>query len=184
MPITIGAKKESSFTDPIGMLSDCHRRIERFLSVLKKIASERNGAPLTEEEQAAMTASLKYFREAAPKHTADEEESLFPRMRASGGEGVQAIFEQIDALERDHKTAEKAHAEVDALGEAWLSSGILSPAEAWRMAALLTQLAAMYKRHIALEDSEVFPAAARSLSPSDRQAIGSEMAARRGLDAK
>jgi hypothetical protein len=33
MPIVIGAKRESDFTDPIGMLSDCHRRIEMFLNV-------------------------------------------------------------------------------------------------------------------------------------------------------
>ena len=30
MPIVIGAKRESGFTDPIGMLGDCHRRIDRF----------------------------------------------------------------------------------------------------------------------------------------------------------
>lgn len=39
MPIVIGAKRESDFTDPIGMLGDCHRRIERFLNVLLTIAT-------------------------------------------------------------------------------------------------------------------------------------------------
>jgi len=38
MPIVIGAKRESDFTDPIGMLSDCHRRIEMFLNVLVRVA--------------------------------------------------------------------------------------------------------------------------------------------------
>ena len=78
MPIRIGARKESDFTDPIGMLGDCHRRIERFLSVLVKLASDRPGVALDEREGDALSASLRYFREAAPKHTADEEESLFP----------------------------------------------------------------------------------------------------------
>jgi hypothetical protein len=41
MPIVIGAKRESDFTDPIGMLGDCHRRIDRFLNVLVRVAAER-----------------------------------------------------------------------------------------------------------------------------------------------
>lgn len=184
MPITIGAKKESDFTDPIGMLGDCHRRIERFLSVLRKIAAERRGAALTEQEQIALTASLRYFRDAAPKHTADEEESLFPRLRAADPASTQTLFERIDALEGDHQAAVKLHSEVDALGESWLSRGELPPGEASRLAELTGQLAELYERHIALEDTEVFPSAARLLSSSDRQAIGAEMAARRGLGAK
>ncbi len=184
MPITIGAKKESDFTDPIGMLGDCHRRIERFLSVLQKLATERRGAALNEQEQDALGASLRYFRESAPKHTADEEESLFPRMRAADPASTQVLFERIDGLECDHRTAVKLHAEVDALGDAWLDRGELSPGEASHLAALTAELAELYQRHIALEDAEVFPKAARLLSSSDRQAIGAEMAARRGLRAK
>ena len=184
MPIIIGAKQESDFTDPIGMLGDCHRRIERFLSVLKNLACERQGAALSDQEQNALSTSLRYFREAAPKHTADEEESLFPRVRAADPAAAQALFERIDALESDHHTAVKLHAEVDALGQAWLSRGHLSPDKASHLAALLEQLASLYERHIALEDTEVFPGAAQLLSPSDRRSIGLEMAARRGLSAK
>src|SRR5215469_7184327 len=98
MPIVIGAKQESDFTDPIGMLGDCHRRIERFLSVLQTLASQRQGAPLNEQERNALSASLRYFREAAPKHTADEEESLFPRMRAANPEIAREVFQRIEAL--------------------------------------------------------------------------------------
>ena len=80
MPIVIGAKRESDFSDPIGMLGDCHRRIERFLNALLTVATSAKGGPLTNEQQTALATSLRYFREAAPKHTADEEESLFPRL--------------------------------------------------------------------------------------------------------
>jgi hypothetical protein len=34
MTIQIGAKPDSGFDDPIGMLKDCHRRIEHFLYML------------------------------------------------------------------------------------------------------------------------------------------------------
>jgi hemerythrin-like domain-containing protein len=83
MPIVIGAKRESDFSDPIGMLGDCHRRIERFLNALLTVATSAKGGPLTSEQQTALAASLRYFLEAAPKHTADEEESLFPRLTDS-----------------------------------------------------------------------------------------------------
>jgi len=184
MPITIGAKRESDFTDPIGMLGDCHRRIERFLSIIRKLASERHGAPLNKQEQNALAASLTYFREAAPKHTADEEESLFPRMRAADPVAIGTLFDRIDALESDHRTAVTLHTDVDKVSQSWLSRGKLSLDEASHLVALVGRLATLYERHIALEDTEVFPTATRVLSASDRAAIGSEMAARRGLDAK
>ncbi|PYV99204.1 MAG: hypothetical protein DMG89_08830 [Acidobacteria bacterium] len=79
MPVQIGAQAHN-FSDPTGLLSDCHRRIEMFLRTLEGVASVID-RPLTEETRAALESALRYFREAAPKHTADEEESLFPRMR-------------------------------------------------------------------------------------------------------
>ena len=52
------------------MLGDCHRRIERFLNALLTVATGAKGGPLTNEQQAALSTGLRYFREAAPKHTA------------------------------------------------------------------------------------------------------------------
>jgi len=77
MPVQIGAKAHP-FSDPTGLLSDCHRRIEMFLGALEGVASVIDH-PLTEETRAALESALRYFREAAPKHTADEEESLFSK---------------------------------------------------------------------------------------------------------
>lgn len=180
MPIVIGAKRESDFTDPIGMLGDCHRRIERFLNVLVTVAAQEKGGPLTEQQRAALETSLRYFREAAPKHTADEEESLFPRLRRLDPAGSQAILARIDSLEQDHECAGKAHDEVDRQGQLWLTRGRLSPEEALRLSTVLDQLARLYRNHITIEDSEVFPFAASVLPPSERSSVGAEMAARRG----
>jgi hemerythrin-like domain-containing protein len=46
---------------------------------------------------------------------------------------------------------------------------------------VLAELTDLYRDHIAIEEGEVFPAAAKLLSKSERDAIGGEMAARRGL---
>lgn len=183
MPVVIGSKRESDFTDPIGMLSDCHRRIERFLGVLLTIATEHQGGALVDEQKTALEAALNYFRDAAPKHTADEEESLFPRLRRIESPEMGSTLERIDALEHDHHRADQGHQEVERLGREWLRGGRLSTGDATRLAALLTELARLYERHIALEDREIFPSASRLLSPEDRAAVGAEMADRRGVRA-
>lgn len=181
MPVTIGAKRESDFTDPLGMLSDCHRRVERFLQALIDVAHEADGESLNAEQKAALENGLRYFQEAAPKHTADEEESLFPRLRAATGTDKEQLMERIAALETDHGSAAPAHQEVDRLGRRWLQEGRLDEADAAKLSATLDSLAEMYRQHIHVEDHEVFPAASKILTTGDCKAIGEEMAARRGV---
>lgn len=181
MPIQIGAKRESDFTDPVGLLQDCHRRIERFLATLVAITIEAKGGHLTDDRRTALATALRYFRDAAPKHTADEEESLFPRLRRLDQAVAQPLLERIDSLQQDHVCADSGHREVDRLGELWLTAGELSPPDAERLATVLKQLADLYRSHIAIEDTEIFPFAAKVLASSDREAIGVEMAVRRGL---
>lgn len=179
MPVQIGAQSHG-FHEPIGLLSDCHRRIEMFLRALKSVA-EHSGSALTEEARQTLASALRYFRDAAPKHNADEEESLFPRLRAVGGAEVNAALAELEKLEADHRWAEPLHAEVDQLGERWLRNATLSQPDAGRMRAAMDQLLVMYTRHIELEDRVVFPLADRVLPPAAKAQIAAEMAARRGL---
>ncbi len=181
MPIVVGAKRESDFTDPVGMLSDCHRRIEMFLNVLVRVAEQAKGAALNEEQRGALETALRYFRQAAPKHTADEEESLFPRLRQIESAEVRALMVRIESLEEEHVCADRSHGEVDSLGRLWLKDGMLPADRAARLLTLVLQLRDLYRHHIATEDNEVFPAAAAALSASDRQARGGEMASRRSI---
>jgi hemerythrin-like domain-containing protein len=178
--IQIGAKKASNFRDPIGLLTDCHRRVERFLSMLTQVAAQAHGGPLPAEHQTALEKALRYFREAAPKHTADEEESLFPRLRALNRPGMKQVLAEVDNLEHDHADAQISHAEVDRLGQGWLASGSLPPDDVARLSKLLTGLAELYRTHIQIEERDVFPIAAL-LNAAERDAIGAEMAARRRL---
>jgi hemerythrin-like domain-containing protein len=147
-----------------------------FLGVLVRVAETARGGGLTEEQRGAFDNALRYFREAAPRHTADEEESLFPRLQLPAD-----LMARIESLEEDHETADRLHAEVDRFGQAWLASGELPETDAVRLVTILGQLRELYRRHIAAEDNEVFPAAAKILSGEDRQAIGREMASRRGV---
>ena len=181
MPITIGAKPSPDFTDPIALLSDCHRRIENFLAVLIRVVEQRNGAPLSEDERGALERSLEYFRNAAPRHTADEEESLFPRLRACESPEIQSALSAIERLEGDHDHAAQWHDEVDRLARKWLSDNKLEQSDSEQLTQALVNLDELYRGHIALEDHQLFPAAAAVLSNTDTTEIGNEMAERRGL---
>jgi hemerythrin-like domain-containing protein len=135
------------------------------------VAAEVPGGELSPEYRLAFTAALQYFRDAAPKHTADEELSLFPRLRAAGGEEVERVLAEVDRLEADHTRAGRLHDEVDQLGTAWLQHGRLPPESAERI----------YAAHIAAEDTVVFPLSERVLGAGSQLEIGREMAARRGV---
>jgi len=181
MPVAIGQKPESDFRNPLGMLSDCHRRIERFLDGLIAISEAAQGNKLADVERQQFEVGLRYFREAAPKHTLDEEESLFPRLRARQDSESQSAFATIDSLHADHTEAEIKHRMVDDLGRAWIADERLSPEDTQILISLLKRLRTTYEKHIAVEDNELFPVAGRVLDRAELEAIAQEMAARRGL---
>lgn len=180
MPLAIGQALESDFHNPLGMLSDCHRRIARFLEALITVAEEARGSELNLEQHGALEASLKYFREAAPKHTSDEEDSLFPRLRTRG-EDAGKRFALLTLLHADHVAVVKRHDAVDELGCTWLRDGRLAAEDAERLIDLLCGLRETYQEHIELEETRLFPLAAQVLTPFDLREIGKEMAHRRGL---
>ena len=178
MPVEIG-RKESDFTNPLGLLSDCHRRIERFLEVLVQLAGREPRQLLAATERESLEKALAYFRNSAPKHTADEEDSLFPRLRNS--EDAQADLSCLAELEEDHQAAARDHELVDALGREWLSAEALTPDQLQQLRAALSRLSETYRRHIAIEDRQLFPLAARVLPANQLAEVGREMAERRGV---
>jgi len=137
--------------------------------------------PLDERTRHSLDLALRYFREAAPKHTADEEESLFPRLRRISAPEMSAALQQLDRLESDHLWAEPLHQAVDAIGTEYLRDGILSPGKVEQFREAVTKLAEMYRHHINLEDTVVFPVAARLMSTAEKAEVASEMAERRSV---
>ncbi len=173
MGIQIGAKPDSGFDNPLGMLVDCHRRIEHFLGILCLVAERAQNRSLTAEEAAAVHAALSYFETGGKRHTADEEESLFPRLLAAGS------FAELAALEQDHQHAGGLHDEVEALYRAWIAAGRLPGEEHQRLLAATGRLRDLYAAHIRIEDNVVFPKAAQVLDKQAIAALGQEFRARR-----
>lgn len=177
MGIQIGAKPDAGFDDPLGMLKDCHRRIERFLGVLCVVVERAQGRAMTEEERAAVQASLSYFRAGGQRHTRDEEDSLFPRMRAAGVDPAE--IERVGGLEHDHRIADALHSEADRLYTAWFDTGRLDAADANALREATEQLKALYARHIDVEEKQVFPCAAQHLDKAALAEMGQEFRDRR-----
>jgi hemerythrin-like domain-containing protein len=175
MAIQIGAKLDSGFDDPLGMLKDCHRRIESFLGILCHVVDRARARTLTEEEKTAVEAALKYFRSGGQRHTADEEASLFPRLRTAT---IQPPRE-LEALESDHREAESLHASVERLYLQWLTAGDLGPEDQTRLLSETERLKLLYGEHIHVEETIVFPHAAKVLDPLTIASIGLEFEARR-----
>jgi len=179
MPVNLGTTGQPDFDQPIELMMDCHRRIEHFLGVLQKVAARYPDQPLDSQGREALETTLNYFRSAAPRHTADEEQSLFPRMRRLDRPQVKQAMAEIDRLESDHRKAEAAHARLDELGRQWLDDGTLTGESLAEFRGLLDELATAYGEHIPIEDESVFVLAKRTLSDEQLQAVGQEMKQRR-----
>lgn len=181
MLVRIGQPVDHGFDAPLGLLSDCHRRIERFLSTLLTIADRYRGAALAPADRAVLTSALDYFRTAAPRHSDDEEQSLFPRLRSSRDPKAGTALEILERLEAEHRVAEDHQDAVEVLGRRWLRENSLPAGDARSLREHLIALDRLYQRHIAVEDQELFPAAGRVLSPAELEEVGREMAHRRNV---
>ena len=128
------------------------------------------GRNLTDEERNAVKAALEYFRTGGQRHTADEEESLFPRLRKSNAKS----FEEIDRLEDDHREANDLHGSVERLYSAWIESGSLGSEEAQQLRSQTARLKQLYSDHIQVEETIVFARAIHVLDSHAIAAIGTE----------
>lgn len=174
MAVQIGASPDSGFDDPIGMLIDCHRRIEHFLHILCVVVERATARALSVEETAAVEAALHYFRVGGRRHTADEEESLFPRIKE------RSVLDELEALEQDHETALRLHEEVEAAYTRWIRSGSIRTEEHLRLSTLTARLKRLYVEHVRIEEESVFPHAADTFNLETLHAMGEEFRKRRG----
>ncbi|HEX6962073.1 MAG TPA: hemerythrin domain-containing protein, partial [Lacipirellula sp.] len=171
--VNLGDKPPAGFDQPLQMLKDCHRRIEHFLGVIRKVERTFGGGELNDDGRRALNAAIHYFANFAPRHTADEEQSLFPRLAdSSASEAARAALER---LESDHRIADARHAEVDSLARKWLDSHRLPPAERAKLDQALAELELIYAAHIPLEENELFVLAGQSLDSQQLRDIGDEM---------
>ena len=175
MPVSVGQGPQPDFDHPIELMIDCHRRIEKFLDVLDRVAAK---SELDAERHRALLTALNYFQSAGPRHNHDEEGDLFPALSAFGGAAARLV-EKMEQLAAEHRMAEQMHNRLNQLGRKWLKSRRISAADMAEFRLLVERLMKFYAAHIATEENDVFPMAAAVLSPETLRQIGQNMRARR-----
>ena len=168
------APPSATLDTPIDHLGACHRRIEERLQTLERVGPHL--LDRTAEALTALQAVFWFFDSSGATHTADEEESFFPRLAAHLTPEEQQF---LNDLELEHAQAESIY---DAL-KSHVAQLTNPPAEAEvaRYNDLARELCTLYRQHIKNEDAR-FPAiAARILTPADLDAISQEMKHRRNL---
>lgn len=180
MGLMPGTSPLADVDQPIDMLMDCHRRVEWFLLMLNRVANEAP-EPLDDEFHKALTVALDYFDGAAPLHTADEEDGLFPLLQLHADQpAVAEVLTVIEQLESEHETAQPWHDDIDRIGRQWLESRSVSAGDRAVFTERAADLVRLYSGHIRTEDTVVFPVARAVLSPKELQELGAAMRERRG----
>jgi hemerythrin-like domain-containing protein len=156
---------ETSRRDPLVQLERCHRRLEEACQMLASAA--------VDHDIDAANEAFGFFGRQGKRHEGDEDVSVFPRLaaRSDASAEVQRAITEI-AAEHAHHAA--LHERLDAIlagreeGDMW--SALADVAQA---------LSTSYAAHIAKEETVLFPAVRTLLTDDDREAIATEMEARR-----
>ncbi len=165
--------------DAVDMLLACHNRIRHFTAIAVRLAEADRSAAA--EIANAAEAVHRYYCVALPLHEADENESVYPRLRRNltdvrERESLQAMVDQHGPIDEVVARLVPRWAEVKEHPEKLPSEA----AELRSDAALLQEL---WHEHLALEEEIVFPLIRARLTPDDLKAIHAEMKQRRGIDA-
>ena len=171
----------SSYEQPFELLLACHERVERSLQLLVRLCQHLKVQGLDGNARDAARDVLRYFDIAAPLHHEDEERHVFPVLEQLDDEALQEVCTRLrDDHQRIHaqwQVLRTLLAQLDSLPDGALP--VLQQEVLGRAADAFVDI---HKEHLRLENQWVFPSAQHGLSTAQQQAMGEEMAARRGLD--
>lgn len=165
------------FDTPFEMLAACHERVTRSLRLLLRLADHLEHKGWDEPARQAARDVLRYFDLAAPLHHEDEERHVFPLVLGTCGDA--SLHDAVRTLQLQHEEMRALWAAVRAPLEA-LSRGEDDRAFDAAAREHAASFVALYRRHMPVEESLVFPFVAARLSREALDRIGAEMASRRG----
>lgn len=155
------------FDQPFEMLEACHERVGRSLALLLRLADHLAQQGADAQARDAARDVLRYFDMAAPLHHEDEERHVLPRLRAAGRDDL------ADRIAADHRDMHAAYQALRPGLVALRDDGALPDAGGW------AGFAALYRRHIELEEGSAYPLALDGADAAALAAMGAEMAGRR-----
>ena len=171
------ASPAAGFDQPFEMLAACHDRVRRSLDLLQRLLKHLHTEGGDAMARDAARDVLRYFDLAAPAHHEDEERHVVPLLAQGTPDERAAAQRMLD----DH-LAIRAHWSALAPLLASVADGHAPDLAALGRAS--DAFCRVHDAHLALEDTLAFPHAREHLRPQGDaalQAMGQEMAARRGV---
>jgi hemerythrin-like domain-containing protein len=176
-PITLHPGPAAGFDQPFEMLGACHDRVRRMLALLARLREHLRSQGADAQARQAAADVLRYFEQAAPAHHEDEERHVFPLLLREGDAAQRAVVERLRA---DHLAMAAQWPRVQTMLLRVAGAGAAPDADE---EAACDAFAALYAGHLPAEDGVAFPAARARMDGAAQQAMGEEMARRRGLAA-
>lgn len=150
--------------DPLEILSDEHRLIQRYLDLLAKaqeLIAQGRPVSITFFKQ-----GLQFAREFVDEyHHFKEEDVLFALVDQKG---TGDIGDEIEILRNQH---ERGRALIKEIASTVAGNGLGESARASRLMQGLEAYTALVREHIHLEDDLIFPHARRSLTPEEMEVL-------------
>jgi hemerythrin-like domain-containing protein len=169
------------FAQPLMLWAACHQRGQRVALLLQRLFEHLKLHGPSDATRVTAAQVRRYLVEAAPRHHADEDLDLFPRLRRQIDARGKRIPEAdravgaLEVLERHHLRLEDQWQRVQA---ALVHAESASPTP--EHCAIADEFADAFITHHEIEDQIVTPVAQRALTAEDLAEIGASMAARRG----
>ena len=157
--------------DAFAILHHCHEHIGEQLQRLEGLAAALRGREtFLDEQRVALEEIVSFLETAVPVHTADEEQTLFPALRAQP-EFADVPHTPMDCMEGEHLTHLEMRRELaDAVTRRDARATILAA----------RRLIAEYRDHIAKEEEVLYPFAKRLLTdPATLASLAADMRFRR-----
>lgn len=165
------------FEVPLEMLTTCHHRALRQCATLRRLVTHLAANRADEDARIAVAAVTRYFDTSAKDHHADEEIDLFPALLESmAGSDAICIRDLIESLTLDHRALESHWRRLHLILQA-IEAGASLPLVSADVEPFIT----LYERHIAREEGELLPMAARLLSDEALDRVGEAMRQRRSI---
>jgi pyridoxamine 5'-phosphate oxidase len=164
------------FDEPLEMLEACHERIQSQLATLERLGPHLETKGCDAEAKSAAQAVLRYFDTSGAFHHQDEDQDLFPTLRArAAGQNRADVTAALEELEREHEAMDaqwkrlRERLKAIAGGEPRLDSEAVA------------RFIWLYRRHMDREATTVLPFARQVLDAAQRTELGKRMAARRNI---
>jgi hemerythrin-like domain-containing protein len=170
------ASRPASFADPLDLLAAAHARIDAQLDALEKLAEHVGAHGADRRARDDARSLIRYFDTSALHHHRDEDEDLFPLLRALAAERRRPeIAALVNDIEAEHATMDGQWSRLRERLQA------IALAESARLdLEEVARFGWLYRRHMAAEGASLLPFANESLSQAQRASLAQSMAARRG----